>query len=236
MRLIFSRNNFVMCLAVFGVAIPVGLLFSLAVPQAAGLYVQFMARRVFSSMGMPAGAPLGLREVFVVLVNNLIPVVAGFSFPPLIVAQNLSYAARKPGKYRRRSVFSELRLNLSLFGLALAFAFGFVVFGVFFGYLLRLGGPALLVRGLTVISIHAPFEVSAILLSASVALGLRDSIQDEQGDPRVMLRAVLWPLVKSRRMALSLILVVVLLVLGAFLEVYVSVPLAAGGLFRKTYA
>jgi hypothetical protein len=223
------------------------------VPQAANAYVFFIEGRVFSTLGTPAGLHLGIRHVVIIIFNNLVPVVLGFLLPPLIVAYNIAYAKRHPAKYqktlrvklkhaaeqRRGRLRSELYLNLSLFGYALAFAFGFVVFGVFFGFLLRLGGLALLESGLRDIGLHAPFEVVGILMSASVALGLRDEVlrtkQISYGT-KVKLHDVLWPVISSRKMALTLTVVVASMVLGAFVEVYVSAPLAGTALNTYAYA
>jgi len=255
LQLIFSWRNLGRCLLAFGIAVPLGLAFSLGVPQAGNAYALFIEGRVLSSMGTPAGVHLGMRHVVIIFSNNLIPVVLGFLFPPLIVAYNLAYAKRRPEKYKynkrtrvklvhpsrgiRGRLASELYLNLSMFGYALAFAFGFVVFGVFLGFLLRLGGIALLQRGLTSIALHAPFEVVGILMSASVALGLRDEILRMKQIPHSKspeLHNALWPLVKSRRMALTLALVVLIMVLGALVEVYVSAPMAGARLNTYPYA
>ncbi len=256
MQLIFSWRNFGRCLLAFGVGIPLGLAFSLSVPQAANAYALFIEGRVFSTMGTPAGIHLGLGHVLIIISNNLVPVALGFLLPPLIVAYNLAYAKRRPEKYRKEAesklrrasvrrrgkLCSELYLNLSMFGYALAFAFGFFVFGVFFGYLIRLGGLILLERGLRDIGLHAPFEVVAILMSASVALGLRDEVLGTKPISSIAsarLRDTLLPAIGSRRMALTLVLVVAMIVVGAFVEVYVSAPVAGAGfgnIYRLLYA
>jgi hypothetical protein len=176
----------------------------------------------------------------------LVPVALGFVLPPAIVAYSLAYAKRRPEKYREtakytpehasakpRRLSSELYLDLSLFGYALAFGFGFFVFGVFFGFLFRLGGLVLLEAAIRDIGFHAPFEVVAILMSASTALGLRDEILTKEqisNAGNAKLGSVLLPLVRSRRMAVTLALAVAMIVLGAFVEVYVSAPLAGVGL------
>jgi uncharacterized membrane protein SpoIIM required for sporulation len=201
-------------------------------------------------MGTPSGAPLGLKHVIIIFANNLVPVVVCFSFPPLIAAYNLFFAKRHPEKYSKEvkpligdslrlakdRLSSELFFNLTAFGFALAFALGFFVFGVFSGYLMRTGGLPLLYRGFRIISLHAPFEVTALLMSASVALGIRDTLlHKSEVEPRkaTELARTLGKLVKSREMASSLGLVILLIMIGAFVEVYVSAPLARRDVFYE---
>ncbi len=243
MDLIFNRKNVVDCLIAFALAIPMGGIFSFLAPQLANSYVLLIESRVFSTMGTPAGVPLGLKHVAVIFANNLIPVAVGFAFPPLIAAYNLGFAIRHPNKYSgavktrksskiRNRLSTELYFNLTAFGVALAFASGFFAFGIFPGYLLQSGGLSLLGRGLRDISLHSPFEIAATLMSASVALGLRDLlIRSDEVELRTAasLKRLLWRLVKSKRMAVSLTSVAILVGVGALVEVYLSAPVARNG-------
>lgn len=211
-------------------------------PQIARFYLAFVADRVLSTMGTPAGIPLGLRHVLIIVGNNMIPVMVGFSLPVLIASYNLHYAIRHPAKYAppqpayasqklNARLTSEIHSNLSAFAFTVAFVFGFFVFGVFFGYFLVSGGMPLLEKALAVIAPHAPFEIAATLMSASIALGLRDSLlrQIDSGVGASDLSKHLWHLLRSKQMAVSLGLVVLLVCLGAVVEVYVSAPLARAG-------
>jgi uncharacterized membrane protein SpoIIM required for sporulation len=66
-------------------------------------------------------------------------------------------------------------------------------------------------------------------MSFSIALGLRDRLLDmrlSEGLDAMELRKFFWSSVKSKRMAISLAIVVFLLLAGAFVEVYVSAPIA----------
>lgn len=208
----------------------------------ARFYLAFVADRVLSTMGTPAGVPLGMRHVLIIVGNNMIPVIVGFSLPALIASYNLHYAIRHPAKYAtpqlanasqklNARLTSEIHGNLSAFAFAVAFVFGFFVFGVFLGYFLASGGMPLLEKALTVIAPHAPFEITATLMSASVALGLRDSLLGEMGlgAEASDLSKYLWQLLKSKRMVVSLALVILMVCVGAFVEIYVSAPLARVG-------
>lgn len=250
MYVIFSRRNFAHCFYAFALAIPLGLVSSFLVPQLTNFYVALFESRVLSTMGTPAGAPLGLKHVIIIFANNLVPVVVCFSFPPLIAAYNLFFAKRHPEKYSKGvrplignsirlakdRLSSELFFNLTAFGFALAFALGFFVFGIFSGYLMRTGGLPMLYRGLRDIGLHAPFEVTALLMSASVALGIRDTLLHEsEVEPRkaTELARTLSGLLKSKVMASSLGLVILLIMIGAFVEVYLSAPLARSDVFYE---
>jgi len=242
MNMIFGRRNFVTCFLVFLLGISLGVMVSFLTPGLATAYVALVERRVFSTMGTPVGVPLGLRHVGIIFANNMIPVILGFLFPVLIAAYNLGFAGRHPDKYqlgnkpqvqghskKKDRLSSELYYNLTAFGLVLAFAFGFFVFGLFLGYIIRLGGMDMLVKALREITIHAPFEVASIMMAFSVGLGLRDLLLDKRqkeglGVPE--LRQFLWKSIKSKEMAISLVLVVLFLFLGALVEVYVSAPIA----------
>lgn len=242
MDLIFNPRNLAQCSFAFAIAIPLGLIFSFMTPQLAISYVRFVESRVFSDMSTPAGIPLGLKHVVIIIGNNLIPVVAGFAFPLLIAAYNLEFARRHPEKYSKKTkpligkrskmetsrLFSELYFNLTSFALVFAFAFGFVVFGIFFGYLLQSGGVPLLDKGLRSISLHGPFEVAATLMSTSVALGIRDAMiyaTVHGGETVFEMKRELWRSIKPKRMVLSLGLVVLIVIAGAVVEVYLSAPL-----------
>ena len=215
--------------------IPFGLGFSIALPQIARYYFAFVAYRVASTMGTPAGVPLGMTHVLIIAANNLVPVIVGFSLPALIAWYNLYYARHHPEKYSSegitRTLTSEIYNNLSAFAFVVAFVFGFLVFGAFFGYFLASGGMPLLERALSFIAPHAPFEIAAILMSASVALGLRDFLLGEMnlGAGVSDLNGYLWQLLKSKRVTISLGLVILTVFVGAFVEIYVSAPLARVG-------
>jgi hypothetical protein len=239
--LIFNRKNFVQCLFAFATAIPLGTIFLFLAPELGKFYIGFYESRVLSTMGTPAGVALGLKQALIIIVNNLIPVASGFCFPTLIGSYNLYFANRHPERYLksvkpllgytskmvRDRLSSELYFNLTVFAFAFAFSFGFFVFGIFFGYLLHSGGVPLLSQELREISLHAPFEIAAILMSASIALGLRDSLLDEREPASAIhLKKALWRSIKSKRMIVSLGLAIMLVVGGAFVEVYLSAPLA----------
>lgn len=245
MHLIFGRSNLLRCLLVFLIGIPSGLGFSIVLPQIARYYFAFVAHRVASTMGTPAGVPLGVSHVLIIVANNLIPVIVGFSLPALIASYNLYYSTHHPERYSSTAprlgaveskrpasrLGSEIYNNLSAFAFVVAFVFGFLVFGAFFGYFLISGGLPLLEKVLNVIAPHAPFEIAATLMSASVALGLRDSLlqQIDSGVGSSDLSKHIRQLLRSKRMAISLALVVLLVCLGAIVEVYVSAPLARAG-------
>jgi uncharacterized membrane protein SpoIIM required for sporulation len=245
MNMIFGRRNFVTCFLVFLLGISLGVMVSFLTPGLATAYVALVERRVFSTMGTPVGVPLGLRHVGIIFANNMIPVILGFLFPVLIAAYNLGFARRHQDKYEPRNkrmvqghskrtdrLSSELYFNLTAFGLVLAFAFGFFVFGLFFGYMMRLGGVGMLMKGLRDIGLHAPFEVASIIMSFSIALGLRDLLLDKrrrEGLGALELRRFLWDYIKSKKMAISLTIIVFLLLAGALVEVYVSAPIARMG-------
>jgi uncharacterized membrane protein SpoIIM required for sporulation len=248
MSALMKPRNILMCFLLFALAIPLGMAFSFSAPRLAGLYIALVESRVFTTMGTPPGVPLGFRHVLIIIANNLVPVAVAFSFPPLLAAYNLNYATRHPERYSKRKRFkawiswnrsnsrlsSELYLNLSLFAYMLSFMFGLFVFGIFFGYLLLSGGTLLLWKGVRAILPHSPFEVAAVLMSTSVALSIRDALlEDREYTPRsaVELKRRLWRLIKSRSMALFLASVIMLVAVGAFVEVYVSAPFARGSLF-----
>jgi hypothetical protein len=230
-----------MCLLVFALGVPIGVAASFLTPSLAVDYVVLVERRVFSTMGRPSGVPLGPVHVGIIFINNLIPVVLGFLFPVLIAAYNLGFAARHRDKYELRNdpsnsylrskdrLTSELYFNLTAFGLVLAFAFGFFVFGLFSGFIFRLGGFDLLAKALREIAFHAPFEIVAITSSFSVSLGLRDLLLEKrrgEGFGALDLKRVLWKTIRSREMVISLVFVILLLFAGALVEVYVSAPIA----------
>jgi hypothetical protein len=246
MMWVIRRRNAFTCFVVFALAIPFGVIISFMVPSVAASYASLVEGRVLSTMGATPGIPLDLKQVLVIVANNLIPVVVGFSFPLIIAGYNLSYAERHPEKYPNgmRSgawkilikfdsrLASELYFGLSSFSFVLSFAFGFFVFGVFSGYLQLSGGSVLLWKGIRGITPHAPFEVAAILMSSSVGLGVRDVLLESQRDRAVsatILKQRLWRIIKSKEMAISLGLTLLLIIVGALMEVYVSAPLARGG-------
>jgi hypothetical protein len=245
MRWIIRPRNMSTCFVLFALAIPLGIGISFLTPSLAGWYVALVESRVFTTMGAP-GATLGFKHVLIIVANNLVPVAVGFLFPPLIATYNLKYAERHPERYSRRQrssawkvrnkldsrLASELYLSLSSFSFVLSFAFGFFVFGIFSGYLLLSGSSVLLWKGIREIIPHAPFEIAAILMSTSVGLGIRDTLLGSRGDEAALiitLKQRLGSLVKSKSMAISLGLTVMLVVVGALMEVYVSAPLARGG-------
>jgi len=246
MRWIIRPRNLLTCFFLFALAIPLGIAFSFLTPWLAGMYIALVESRVFTTMGAPSGVPLGFKHVLIIAANNLIPVAVGFLFPPLLAYYNLSYAARHPEEYSRQKksrawiiwkksnsrFSSELYFNLSLFAFVLSFAFGFFVFGIFSGYLLLSGGTVLLWKGVRGILPHAPFEVGAILMSMSMGLGIRDALlesSEHEALATVTVRQRLGELIKSSSMAVSLGLIIMLVVLGALVEVYVSAPLVRGG-------
>ena len=246
MRWIIRPRNLLTCFFLFALAIPLGIAFSFLTPWLARLYIALVENRVFTTMGTPSGVPLGFKHVLIIIANNLIPVAVGFLFPPLLAAYNLNYAARHPEAYSkpRRSrawvvwnksnsrLSSELYFNLSSFAFVLSFAFGFFVFGIFSGYLLLSGGTLLLWKGIRGILPHAPFEVAAILMSTSVGLGIRDALlesREYEASQIVALKQRLGRVIKSRSMAISLGLTVMLVIVAALVEVYVSAPLVRGG-------
>jgi len=243
MDFIFNTRNFLYSLAAFLAAVPLGFTTSLAAPQLAKAYVAFMRTRIAGTLLVPEGTTLGLPHMLIILLNNLIPVIVGFALPPLIVAYNLRYASSHPERYLsgpmsgpqgRDRLRMELRFNLSAFGFSMAFAFGFCVFGLFPGFVLRALGAGTLTRVLIGATLHAPFEIMAVLLSASVAFSLRDLLipvnQLEQTHNVKRLRESLGSLIKSRQMTYSIGLVIFLLILGSLLEVFLSpVILPASG-------
>lgn len=243
MDFIFNTRNFLHSLAAFLAAVPLGFLTSLAVPQLANAYAAFMRTRIAGTLLVPEGTTPGLPHMLIILVNNLIPVIVGFALPPLIVAYNLRYANSHPEKYlsgprsgpqKRDRLRMELRFNLSAFGFSMAFAFGFFVFGLFPGFVLRSLGATTLTRLFLGATLHAPLEIIAVLLSASVAFSLRDLLipvdQREQTPNVKHLKESLRSLIKSKQMTYSIGLVIFLLILGSFLEVLVSpVILPASG-------
>jgi uncharacterized membrane protein SpoIIM required for sporulation len=245
MMWIIKRKNAFTCFVVFVLAIPLGVAISLLTPSLATLYASLVEGRVLSTMGATPGIPLEFKEVLVIVANNLIPVVVGFSFPLIIASYNLNYAEGHPEKYPKGArssgwkimakfdgrLASELYFGLSSLSLVLSFAFGFFVFGVFSGHLLLSGGSVLLWKGIRGIIPHAPFEVAAILMSASVGLGVRDALLKSQRDravPATILKQRLWRIITSKGMAISLGLTVLLVIVGALMEVYVSAPFARG--------
>jgi uncharacterized membrane protein SpoIIM required for sporulation len=246
MMWIIRRRNVFTCFVVFALAIPFGVVISFLTPSLARSYASLVEGRVLSTMGATPGIPLDLKQVLVIVANNLIPVVVGFSFPLIIASYNLNYAERHPEKYpkgMRSSAWkiltkfdsrlaSELYFGLSSFSFVLSFAFGFFVFGVFSGHLLLSGGSVLLWNGIRGITPHAPFEVAAILMSSSVGLGVRDVLLENQRDravPATMLKQRLRRIIKSKDMAIPLGVTVLLIIVGALMEVYVSAPFARGG-------
>jgi hypothetical protein len=246
MTRIIRRRNALTCLALFTLAIPFGVAISFLAPSLAGLYASLLESRVLSTMGVTPRIPLGFKQVLVIVTNNLIPVVVGFSFPLIIASYTLNYAERHPEGYSKGSrsstwkiltkfdsrLASELYFGLSFFSFVLSFAFGFFVFGVFSGFLLLSGGSVLFWNGIRGIIPHAPFEIAAILISASIGLGVRDALLEspkDQAAPARMLRRKLRGLIKSRSMAISFGLTVMLVIAGAALEVYVSAPFVRGG-------
>jgi hypothetical protein len=244
MRIIKRKNAF-SCFVVFVLAIPLGVAISLLTPSLATSYASLVEGRVLSTMGATPGIPLDVKQVLVIVANNLIPVVVGFSFPLIIASYNLSYAERHPERYPKGSrssgwgimtkfesrLASELYFGLGSFSFVLSFAFGFFVFGIFSGHLLLSGGSVLLWKGIRGIIPHAPFEVAATLMSSSVGLGVRDALlksKPDQAVPATILKERLWRIIRSKDMAISLGLTVLLIVVGALIEVYVSAPFARG--------
>jgi uncharacterized membrane protein SpoIIM required for sporulation len=234
---IFSARNFLYCLAVFLLAIPLGIGTSYAAPWFADAYVRFIINRVLSTLVTPAGTPVGIREVLIVFANNLVPVLIGFFSPFLLAEYNVRYAMRYRDRYMRapksthaRSrLYSELYENLTLLSLAITFAIGFFVFGIFTASLWQHGGVTLLERGLIEIAPHAPFETVALLLSSSTALCVRDRLlialnSDQDAVHKAM--NTLKQVRTVRNVVSSLMIPVLLLALSAIVEVYVSGKLA----------
>ncbi len=235
--LLFSLKHLRTCGIAFLIGSPAGFGVDHLLPTLGSQYAKFLEARTVSSLGTPAGVLLGVPQMLIIFLNNLLPVFVGFALPFLLAnytvhfsrARGSSWLARSLGKLLTRAELKpaavEVYVTLSLLAVVVSFFQGLFLIGVFPAYLLDALGSRALQLGVVYVLPHAPFEFLGILLATSSALTLRDllvaSIESEgiEGAQSVL---GLW---RSKRLGISLSVVVMILLAAAFLEVFVSAPL-----------
>jgi len=141
-------------------------------------------------------------------------------FPLLLVYQTLAYRKRYPfksGNFSQR-LKNELHLVLTMYSISILFAYGFAVFGLFLASIFTANSFQGLMQWALYLVPHGILETLGMISSASIGLVVRDNwLRDFDPESRNS-----WRHVPKRIYAAQLLFLSIILLISAFLEVYVS--------------
>lgn len=112
----------------------------------------------------------------------------------------------------------ELHITLTMYSTAILLAYGFFVFGIFLASVFTRNSFHGLVIWILYLVPHGILETSAMIMAASTGIAIRDNWLKNY-DPTISSH---WRQVSKRDYANCLAFLAIVLLLSAFLEVYVS--------------
>ncbi len=235
--LLFSLRHLRTCGVAFLIGAPAGFGLAYLLPALGAQYVRFLQARTVSSLGTPAGVPLGFPHMAIIFLNNLVPVLIGFALPFLLANYAVHFSkdrgpsrlARSLGKVLARAQVKpaalEVYVTLSILAVAVSFFQGLFLIGLFPGYLMEAFGLRAFQLAVVYVLPHAPLEFLGIVLATSSALTLRDLLVASIESGGIEGARSVLGLWHSKKLGLSLLAVSVILLVAAFLEVFVSARL-----------
>ena len=207
------------CLLSFFLGVGGGFLIALLLPQIAVAGHMFQVENV-QRLVIMRGVKGDLWLVFEIFFRNFSIALLLTIFPILLVSHSLVYRKRyrfKSGDPKLR-MRSELQLVLTMYSVAILFAYGFFVFGFHLAFVFMENSTQGLLSSILYLVPHGILETFCIASAASTAIIIRNSWIENLGSGSPLS----WVRVHKKSYANYLFLLLTILLLSAFLEVYVS--------------
>ncbi len=209
-----------LALKVFFGGIGSGFIIASMIPDLARIYFAFQVRQVEQLAKVCPGTLAGPWIASIIGLRNLSIACLMALLPVLLIYQTRAYRKRYPyksGDYSTK-LREELHPLLTMYSVSILFAYGFFVFGLFFASVYAQGSFSELLKWILYLIPHGILETSAMIVAGSTGFIVRDSWIEGFGSTSSSHATQ-----KCKRdYATSLILLSIVLILSAFLEVYVS--------------
>jgi hypothetical protein len=196
-----------------------GFLVALLLPQIARAGYMFQVENV-QRLLIGGGVKGGLWLVFEIFIRNFSIALLLMVLPILLVSHSLAYRKRyrfNSGDPRLR-MRSELQLVLTMYSVAILFAYGFFVFGFHLAFVFVESSIQGLMSSILYLIPHGILETFGIASAASTAIIIKNNWIENLGSES----SLSWIRVHKNSYANYLLLLLIILLLSAFLEVYVS--------------
>jgi hypothetical protein len=207
-------------LKLFFIGVGAGFLITLTIPELGRLYYAFQVRQAEQLTRIYPGVVGNPWMTLNIFLRNLSIACLMALLPVLLVHQTLAYRKRYPYKSadHRTMMRKELHITLTMYSTAILLAYGFFVFGIFLASVFTRDSFHGLVIWILYLVPHGILETSAMIMAASTGIAIRDNWLKNY-DPTISSH---WRQVSKRDYANCLAFLAIVLLLSAFLEVYVS--------------
>lgn len=211
-------RNFALKLFFSGVG--AGFLITLTIPELGRFYYAFQVRQAEQLTRIYQGVTGNLWMTLSIFLRNLSIACLMTLLPVLLVYQTRAYRKRYPYKSgaQRTMMRKELHITLTMYSAAILFAYGFFVFGIFLASVFTSDSFHGLVIWILYLVPHGILETTAMIMAASTGIAIRDSWLRNYD----LAISGHWRRVCNRDYAYCLAFLMIVLLLSAFLEVYVS--------------
>ena len=218
MNQFLRMRSFAVMLFLIGVG--AGFVITLMIPEIGRLYFAFQLRQVEQLTRIYPGVVGNLWMAVNVFLRNLSIAFLMALLPVLLVYQTLAYRKRYPYKSgdHRTKMREELHLTLTMYSTSILLTYGFFVFGIFLAFVFTLDSFHGLVIWVLYLVPHGILETSAMIMAGSTGIVIRDCWL-KNFDPTISSH---WEQVSKRGYTTYLVFLLVVLLMSAFLEVYVS--------------
>lgn len=197
-----------------------GLLFASVLPKVGDAYFTFQLRQ--AELLKPVNGPIvGNVGIALMIFLRNYSIALLFAVSPLVlVYHTLNYRHRHPFKSAEplRKLIKEINYILTIYPVAVLFAYGFFVFGIFLAHIFNVGSLWDLLQWILYLIPHGILETFGMILAASSSMPLRDHwLQNLEQSP-----SGFWRKVPKKEYLTYLLFLSMIFLSSAFLETYVS--------------
>jgi uncharacterized membrane protein SpoIIM required for sporulation len=197
-----------------------GLLFTSLLPRIGDAYFTFQLRQ--AELLKPVYGPIvgNVRLAFMIFLRNYLIALLIAILPLILVCHTLNYRLSHPFKSADplTKLRKEINCVLTVYPVAVLFAYGFFVFGVFLAHVFTAGSIGGLLQWILYLIPHGILETFGMILAASSSMAIRDHwLQSPEESP-----SGFWRVVPKRSYVSYLLFLLIIFLSSAFLETYVS--------------